>query len=91
MQEAIGDGYDFAICPMICGHRLYAITDCFFFSIIRGPIDFKLHAPQVFQIAAAGLAAPKVLVALDGILSLKQLGIVGINVQSLFDPGQGCE
>ena len=68
-----------------------AIGECFLRSVILSRIDFKLHAPQVFQIAAAGLAAPQALVALDRVLNLKQFGIVGINVQSLFDPREGCE
>jgi hypothetical protein len=59
---------------------LYAIGECFFDGIVRGRIDFKLHAPQVFQIAAASLPAPQVLVALDCILNLKQFGMVGICV-----------
>jgi hypothetical protein len=73
------------------GQRLYAIREGPFCSIVRGLVDFTLHASQLFQIAAAGLAASKVLVALDCILNLKQRGIVGIKVQPLFHPGQGCE
>ncbi len=50
-----------------------------------------LHAPQIFQVAAASLAAPYALVALDCIVNLKQLRIVGMNGQSLCNPSQGCE
>jgi hypothetical protein len=62
-----------------------------FCSNVRGPIDFALHAPQVFQVAAAGLPPLSALVALDCILNLKQLGIVGMNGHSLFNPSQRCE
>jgi hypothetical protein len=62
-----------------------------FRSNVGSPIDFALHAPQVFQVAAAGLAPKSTLVTLDCLMNLKQLGIVGMNRQSLGNPGQGCE
>jgi hypothetical protein len=58
---------------------------------VGGPIDFALHAPQVFQVATAGLASQSALVALDCIVNLKQLGIVGMNGHPLCNPCQGCE
>ena len=36
---------------------------------VRGLIDFKLYAPQIFHIAAAGLASPSGLVMLDRIMN----------------------
>jgi len=62
-----------------------------FCSKVGGLIDFALQAPQVVQVAPADLAPPGVLVALDFILDLKQLGIVGMNGQSLCHPSQRCE
>jgi hypothetical protein len=50
-----------------------------FCSNVGGPIDFALQAPQVVQVAATGLSTPCLLVALDFILDLKQLGLVGMN------------
>jgi hypothetical protein len=50
-----------------------------FCSNVGCPIDFSLHAPQVFQVAAAGLAPPGILVALDFILDQQQLGVVRMN------------
>ena len=76
---------------MLGGHGLYAHGQRLFCGNVGGPIDFALQAPQVFHIAAAGLAPPSALVALDFILNLKQLGIVGMNGQSLCNPSQGCE
>jgi hypothetical protein len=76
---------------MLGGYGLYALGDRLFCGNICGPFYFALHAPQVVQIAAAGLAPASFLVALDCILYLKQLGIVGMNGQSLSDPSQGCE
>jgi hypothetical protein len=62
-----------------------------FCSNVRGPGDFVLQAPQVFEVAAAGLAAANALVALDCIVNLKQLRIVGMNGQSLCNPSQGSK
>jgi hypothetical protein len=62
-----------------------------FCSNVGRPIDFALQTPQILQVAPAGLATPSALVALDCILDLKQLGIVGMNRQSLCNPSQGCE
>ncbi len=62
-----------------------------FCSNVGGSIDFALQAPQVFQVAAAGQAPPSILVALDFILDQQQLGIVGMNGQSLCNPSQGCK
>jgi hypothetical protein len=76
---------------MLGGHGLNALGDRLFCGNVRGPFDFALHAPQVVQIAAAGLAPASVLVALDCILNLKQLGIVGMNRHALSNPSQGCE
>jgi hypothetical protein len=76
---------------MLGSHRLYALGYRLFCGNVRGPFDLALHAPQVVQIAAAGLAPASVLVALDCILDLKQLGIVGMNRQSLRNPSQRPE
>jgi hypothetical protein len=62
-----------------------------FSSRVRRRIDFKLHPPQVFQIATAALAPTRALVTLNCILKQKQLGIIGMNGQSLRNPSQGCE
>jgi hypothetical protein len=70
---------------------LYALGQSLLCRNVGGPIDFALHAPQVFQVAAAGLAPPGILVALDFILDQQQLGIVRMNRQSLCNPSQGCE
>jgi hypothetical protein len=47
-----------------------------FCSKVPGLIDVVLHAPQVFQVAAAGLTPPGALVTLDCFVNLKQLRIV---------------
>ncbi len=56
-----------------------------------GPIDFALQSPQVLQVTATSQSPPSILVALDFILDQQQLGIVGMNGQSLCNPSQGCK
>src|SRR5437879_10099156 len=90
-QQGVGDGQYFAVRPMLGGHGLNALGDRLFWGKVRGPFVLALHAPQVVRIAAAGLAPASVLVALDCILYLKQLGIVGMNGHSLSNPSQGRE
>ncbi len=76
---------------MFGGQRLYPHRQGLLCGNVGGSIDFALHAPQVFQVATASLSPPRTLVALDCFVNLKQLRIVGMNRQSLSNPGQRCE
>ena len=70
---------------------MYAFTERLFCGKVGGIVDFTRHAPQVFEIMAAVLAPTGILVALNLRLDLKQLGIMGMNRQSLCNPPQGSE
>jgi len=74
---------------MLGSHLLYALDQGLFCSIVPGPGDLVLQTPQLIQVAAARLAPTSLLVALDCILNLKQLWIVGMDSQPLRNPSQG--
>ena len=52
-------------------------NDCFAAVSLASAISCW-QAPELFQVAATGLATSSFLVALDCVLDLKQLGIVGM-------------